>query len=59
MVPVNGNFSLYEHIARLERDYILGALRKSNWVKRYAADALQIPESTLRLKMKQYHISQD
>ena len=53
-----GKFSLYEHLSRLERDYILGALRKSNWVKKYAADSLAIPESTLRLKMKQYHISQ-
>jgi DNA-binding NtrC family response regulator len=54
-----GKFSLYEHISRLERDYILGALRKSNWVKKYAAESLAIPESTLRLKIKQYHITQE
>jgi two-component system, NtrC family, response regulator AtoC len=54
-----GKFSLYEHLGRLERDYILGALRKTNWVKKYAAESLAIPESTLRLKMKQYHITQD
>ncbi|MCX6830928.1 MAG: sigma 54-interacting transcriptional regulator, partial [candidate division Zixibacteria bacterium] len=54
-----GRFSLYEHISRLERDYILGALRKSNWVKKYAAESLAIPESTLRLKIKQYHITQE
>jgi two-component system, NtrC family, response regulator AtoC len=58
-VTKRGKFSLYEHISRLERDYILGALRKTNWVKKYAAESLAIPESTLRLKMKQYHITQE
>ncbi len=58
-VAKRGKFSLYDHLARLERDYILGALRKTNWVKKYAAESLAIPESTLRLKMKQYHISHD
>ncbi len=55
----NGSFSLYEHLGRLEREYILKALRNSNWVKKHAAQLLAIPESTLRLKMKQYHLAQE
>ncbi len=54
----NGNFSLYEYLNRLEREYILTALRENGWIKKHAAEKLSIPESTLRLKMKQYHISQ-
>lgn len=52
-----GSFSLYDHLARLEREYILNALRKTKWVKKYAAESLAIPESSLRLKMKQYRIA--
>jgi transcriptional regulator with GAF, ATPase, and Fis domain len=52
-----GSFSLYDHLARLEREYILNALRKTRWVKKYAAESLAIPESTLRLKIKQYRIT--
>ncbi len=55
----NGSFSLYEHLGRLEREYILKALRNSKWVKKHAAELLAIPESTLRLKMKQYHLAQE
>ncbi|MGB5106356.1 MAG: sigma 54-interacting transcriptional regulator [Candidatus Zixiibacteriota bacterium] len=55
----NGNFSLYERLNRLEREYILKALRNANWVKKHAAEQLAIPESTLRLKMKQYHLAQE
>lgn len=56
--PANGErFSLYDYISRLERDYIMRALQQTNWVKKHAAETLSIPESTLRLKMKQYGIS--
>lgn len=55
----NGSFSLYERLGRLEREYILRALRNSQWVKKHAAELLSIPESTLRLKMKQYHLVQE
>ncbi len=55
----NGHFSLYEHLSRLEREYILKALRESEWIKKHAAERLSIPESTLRLKMKQYRITQE
>ena len=55
----SGSFSLYERLGRLEREYILKALRTANWIKKHAAEQLAIPESTLRLKMKQYHLSQE
>jgi transcriptional regulator with PAS, ATPase and Fis domain len=53
----NEKFSLYDYISRLERDYIVRALQQHKWVKKHAAESLSIPESTLRLKMKQYSIS--
>jgi len=53
----DGSFSLYDHIARLERQFILKALDQNKWVKKHAAVSLSIPESTLRLKMKQYSIA--
>jgi transcriptional regulator with PAS, ATPase and Fis domain len=52
-------FSLYDYLSRLERDYIVKALRQHNWVKKHAAQSLMIPESTLRLKIKQYSIARN
>ncbi|MFQ5608249.1 MAG: helix-turn-helix domain-containing protein, partial [Candidatus Zixiibacteriota bacterium] len=52
----NGEFSLYDFIADHERQFIANALTKSQGVKKHAAQLLQIPESTLRLKIKQYDI---
>lgn len=48
------DFSLYDLLALYEKKYIQEALVESSWVKKHAARALSIPESTLRLKMKQY-----
>lgn len=56
-VEATGDFSLYEYLGRLEREFIVEALQKAGGVKKHAAEALSIPESTLRLKMKQYRIS--
>lgn len=47
-------FSLYDFLGLYEKKYIQQALQEHNWVKKHAAEALNIPESTLRLKMKQY-----
>jgi len=47
-------FSLYDFLGLYEKKYIQQALQEHNWVKKHAAQALNIPESTLRLKMKQY-----
>jgi transcriptional regulator with PAS, ATPase and Fis domain len=48
--------SLYDRLALWERQYILKALIDNNWVKKTTADALHIPESSLRFKMKHYNI---
>jgi transcriptional regulator with GAF, ATPase, and Fis domain/tetratricopeptide (TPR) repeat protein len=52
-------FSLYDHIAALERRYIAQALNESGGIKKHAAARLGIPESTLRLKMRQYSLDSD
>lgn len=53
----NQEFSLYGFLEEYERKFILKALQENRWIKKHAASSLQIPESTLRLKMKQYGIS--
>jgi transcriptional regulator with PAS, ATPase and Fis domain len=52
-------FSLYDHIANIERRYIAQALNEAGGIKKHAAARLGIPESTLRLKMKQYSLDSD
>ena len=49
-------YSLYDFLAAHERRFIIMALRERKGVKKHAAAALSIPESTLRLKIKQYDI---
>lgn len=49
-------FSLYDYLAEYEKRFIIRALKENGCVKKRAADALHIPESTLRLKLKQYDI---
>jgi two-component system response regulator PilR (NtrC family) len=53
----DNGFSLYGFIEEFEKKYLVKALEQHRWVKKHAAAALKIPESTLRLKMKQYGIS--
>ncbi len=54
--PIPDRFSLYDHIAQIERHYIVQALNQAGGIKKHAATRLGIPESTLRLKMKQYSL---
>jgi len=49
-------FSLYEYLAEYEKKFIIKALKEQRGIKKRAADSLNIPESTLRLKLKQYNI---
>lgn len=49
-------FSLYEYLAEYEKRFIIKALKEQGGIKKRAADSLNIPESTLRLKLKQYNI---
>ena len=64
-VPTNGEmsfsdqYSLYDFLATHERLFIVRALREKGGIKKHAAAALNIPESTLRLKIKQYNIDMD
>jgi transcriptional regulator with GAF, ATPase, and Fis domain/Tfp pilus assembly protein PilF len=51
-----GTFSLYEHLATIEKKHLLRALAENKWIKKHAAKQLDIPESTLRLKMRQYKL---
>ncbi len=60
-VPVNDmefndSYSLYDYLSEHEKQFILKALREKKGVKKHAASMLNIPESTLRLKIKQYNI---
>ncbi|MFQ5498826.1 MAG: sigma 54-interacting transcriptional regulator [Candidatus Zixiibacteriota bacterium] len=47
---------LYDYLAAHERRFIVRALKEKDGVKKHAAAILNIPESTLRLKIKQYSI---
>ncbi|UCD17457.1 MAG: sigma 54-interacting transcriptional regulator [Candidatus Zixiibacteriota bacterium] len=58
-VHFNKEFSLYDYLAEYERRFIIKALRDQSGVKKHAAAFLNIPESTLRLKIKQYDIDLD
>lgn len=48
--------SFSDQIERYERENILKALKENSWVKRKAARNLGMPESTLRRKVKKYHL---
>ena len=55
-VAFDGDYSLYDYLANFERHFIVRALKERNGVKKHAAAMLNIPESTLRLKIKEYKI---
>ncbi len=56
-IRFSAEFSLYDYLAEYEKRFILKALREQNGVKKHAARLLNIPESTLRLKIRQYNIN--
>ncbi len=55
-VDFDQSYGLYDYLADHEKVFIVRALRERNGVKKHAAALLSIPESTLRLKIKQYNI---
>ncbi len=55
-IEFSETYSLYDYLAGHERRFIIRALRDKRGVKKHAAALLNIPESTLRLKIKQYNI---
>ncbi|MEO0240118.1 MAG: sigma-54 dependent transcriptional regulator [candidate division WOR-3 bacterium] len=50
---------LLETIEKIEREMIIEALRKNNWVQVKAAEELGISERVLRYKMKKYKIEKE
>jgi transcriptional regulator with PAS, ATPase and Fis domain len=48
--------SLFKKVEEFEKEEILQALSRANWIKLRAAKLLGIPEATLRNKMKKYDI---
>jgi len=55
-IDFNDKFTLYDYLAEYEKRFIIKALREHGGIKKHAAALLNIPESTLRLKIKQYNI---
>ncbi len=55
-VTFSERYSLYDYLAAHERRFIIKALKERKGVKKHAAAMLNIPESTLRLKIKEYDI---
>jgi transcriptional regulator with GAF, ATPase, and Fis domain len=55
-VTFDATYSLYDYLAFWEKRFIMKSLKDNRGVKKHAAAALNIPESTLRLKIKQYDI---
>jgi DNA-binding NtrC family response regulator len=55
-VEFDENYSLYDYLGEHEKRFIIRALKEKRGVKKHAAVELKIPESTLRLKIKQYGI---
>jgi transcriptional regulator with GAF, ATPase, and Fis domain len=55
-VEFDDDYSLYDYLSAHEKHFILRALKRKGGVKKHAAAMLNIPESTLRLKIKQYGI---
>jgi transcriptional regulator with GAF, ATPase, and Fis domain len=55
-IVFNDRYSLYDYLAQHERRFIVKALKERGGIKKHAAKLLNIPESTLRLKIKEYDI---
>ena len=55
-IDFTAEYGLYDYLEQHEKGFIEKALKEKNGVKKHAADLLNIPESTLRLKIKQYNI---
>jgi DNA-binding NtrC family response regulator len=58
-IEFNRQYTLYDYMAEYEKSFIIRALRDQGGIKKHAAAVLNIPESTLRLKIKQYNIDLD
>ncbi len=56
LLPVDAEMDLKEHLAQLERSFLLQALEQSDWVVARAAKRLNLQRTTLVEKMRKYAI---
>jgi two-component system, NtrC family, response regulator PilR len=54
--PLAGGFDLEQHVQGVEREYIMEALRRSNGVKKNAAELLGLSFRQFRYLLKKYNI---
>ncbi|MDZ4723436.1 MAG: sigma 54-interacting transcriptional regulator [candidate division Zixibacteria bacterium] len=57
VVEFSQDYSLYDFLSNHEKRFIIKALMESRGIKKHAANRLNIPESTLRLKIKEYNLN--
>jgi two-component system response regulator PilR (NtrC family) len=55
-LPLAGGFDLEQHVQDIEREYIMEALRRSNGVKKNAAELLGLSFRQFRYLLKKYSI---
>jgi two-component system, NtrC family, response regulator PilR len=55
-LALNGGFHLEQHVQGIEREYIMEALRRSNGVKKNAAELLGLSFRQFRYLLKKYNI---
>lgn len=58
-IDISDSFSLDEHIADIERDLIMQALKKAKWNKTAAASILGMSFRSLRYRLKKLNINTD
>jgi len=58
-IDISDSFSLDEHIADIERDLIIQALKKAKWNKTAAASILGMSFRSLRYRLKKLNINTD
>lgn len=54
-VPSKG-LNLDEYIGEIERNIIINTLKKTGWIKKKAADLLNLSFRSFRYKLQKYHI---
>jgi two-component system response regulator PilR (NtrC family) len=55
-LPLRGGFDLEQHVQGIEREYITEALRRSNGVKKHAAELLGLSFRQFRYLLKKYDV---
>jgi len=55
-LALDGGFDLEQHVQDIEREYIMEALRRSNGVKKNAAELLGLSFRQFRYLLKKYNV---